>query len=65
MTKYKTLKPGEVGLIKQTEDGRIIQVGVTKEQSEQLQMFLSIISQSSPLVEMDEEWDLEFKNLTK
>ena len=61
--KYSYLKPLEVGLIQQTESGRIIQIGMNPEQSAQLQAFCSIISQESPLIQMGVEYELVFKNL--
>jgi len=50
--KIKNLNPDEVGLVQQLEDGRIIQIGLSVEQSAQLQEFLKIISQGQPLVQM-------------
>ena len=58
---YTHLKTGKVGLIQETKDGRIIQVGLRPHQSEMLQKFLSIISQGEPLIQMGEEYELILK----
>lgn len=34
--KFQVLEPGAVGLIQQTEDGKIIQIGLTMSQSNML-----------------------------
>jgi hypothetical protein len=46
------LEIGKIGLIQETEDGRIRQIGLTLDQSEKLQVFAASISQDSPLVQM-------------
>lgn len=51
-----------VGLVQETEDGRIRQIGLTEEQSKQLQFYVALISQGSPLVQMGEEYDLVLKS---
>jgi len=61
ISKFKSLKTGKVGLIQETEDGRIIQIGLTEMQSNILQNFLAQLSQDSPLVQMGEEYELIFK----
>ncbi len=58
----ENLKRGNIGLIQQTEDGRIIQIGLTPEQSNLLQIFLGTLSKESPLIQLGEEYELEFKN---
>lgn len=60
-SKFETLEPGKIALIQQTNEGRILQVGITKMQSELLQNFLVILSKDSPLVQMGEDWDLILK----
>ena len=62
MAKFETLEPGKVALIEQTKEGRILQIGLTKSQSSMLQTFLAMISEDSPLVQMDEDWDLVLKS---
>ena len=62
MAKFETLEPGRVALIQQTKEGRILQIGLTKSQSSMLQTFLAMISEDSPLVQMDEDWDLVLKS---
>jgi hypothetical protein len=54
-----------VCLIQQKKDGRIYQIALTQEQHKQLQLFLGILSKSSPLVEMGEEHDLLLKSSLK
>ena len=60
--KFSRLEKGKIGLVQETEDGRIIQIGLRPEQSEQLQIFLGILSQSSPLVQMGEDYELILKS---
>jgi hypothetical protein len=59
------LEPGAIGLIRQTEDGRIMQIGLTERQSNCLQEFLVQISKGSPLCLMGEEHDLVLKSTLK
>lgn len=61
MNKFTHLKIGELGLVQQTKDGKIIQIGMSPEQSKQLQAFCGIISQEQPLVQMGEDYELTFK----
>ena len=61
MTKLERLKIGNVGLIQETKDGRIIQIGLTEKQSNMLQVFLAALSKDQPLVQMTEEFDLILK----
>ena len=60
--KFERLEIGKVGLIQETEDGRIIQIGLRSEQSEMLQTFLAVISQDKPLVQMGEDYELVLKS---
>ncbi|HKJ32803.1 MAG TPA: hypothetical protein VKA34_13295, partial [Balneolales bacterium] len=61
MTKLERLKIGNVGLIQETKDGRIIQIALTEKQSNMLQVFLAALSKDQPLVQMTEEFDLILK----
>lgn len=63
MTKFETLEPGQIALIQQTKEGRILQIGLTTAQSKMLQNFLAILSKESPLVQMGEDWDLILKGV--
>ena len=56
------LENGEIGLVQQTPTGRIIQIGMTPEQSRVLQAFLGSLSQESPLIQLGNEFELIFKN---
>lgn len=58
MVEFVHAKVGSICLIQEKEDGRISQIGLTPEQSELLQIFLSSLSKESPLVMMSEEYDL-------
>jgi hypothetical protein len=60
--KVETVSVGTIALIQQTETGRILQVAMTEEQSKMLQILLASISQSIPLVQMGEEYDLVLKS---
>ena len=60
--KFTRLELGKIGLVQETEDGRIIQIGLRPEQSEMLQIFLATISQGKPLVQMGEDYELILKS---
>ena len=62
MSNFENLEPGNIALIQQTPEGRILQIGITQAQSQMLQIFLASISQESPLVQMGEEYDLVLKS---
>jgi len=63
-TNFSYLENGEVGII-QIDGDRVVQLGLTIEQSKMLQIFLASISQSSPIVKMGEEHDLTLKHKAK
>ena len=63
--KFSRLELGKIGLLQETEDGKIVQIGLRPEQSEQLQIFLGILSQSYPLVQMGENYELILKSECK
>ena len=58
---FKNLESGKIGLITQSDDGIIKQIGLTQDQSDMLQAFLSAISKDKPLVFMPDEYDLRLK----
>jgi hypothetical protein len=60
--KIETVDVGTVALIQQTETGRILQVAMSKEQSQMLQIFLASLSQSQPLIQMGKDHDLILKS---
>jgi hypothetical protein len=62
MAKFERAEIGRLCLVKETEDGRIMQIGMTEEQSKMLQVYCAMISQKSPLVEVGEQYDLVLKN---
>ena len=62
MAQFERAEIGSICLIKETEDGRIVQVGMTEAQNKMLQFFLaSITSKEQPLVIMGEDFDLVLK----
>jgi len=65
MNKFETVEVGTIALIQQTEDGRILQIGITPEQSNILQFFLAKLSEESKLIQMPEEYDLVLKSTLK
>lgn len=62
MANFERLNIGDIGLVQETEDGRIRQIGSTEAQSKQLQFYVALISKESPLVQMGEEYDLILKS---
>ena len=65
MAKFERLNIGAVGLVQETEGGRIRQIGLTGEQSNMLQVLVASISSGSPLVQLGEEYDLVLKSELK
>lgn len=59
---FERLKLGEIGLVQETEDGKIIQIGLTTAHSKLLQIFLASLSQEHPLVQMGEDYELILKS---
>ena len=62
MATFETVDVGTIALIQQTESGRILQIGITQEQSNMLQFFLAKMSETSKLIQMPEEYDLVLKS---
>ncbi|MFD0762993.1 hypothetical protein ACFQZW_12955 [Lutibacter aestuarii] len=62
MAKFERTKIGNLALVQETKDGRIRQIGLTKEQSDMLQVYCAMLSKDQPLVQMGEEYDLVLKN---
>jgi len=62
MASFERLELGKIGLVQETEDGRIVQIGLRAEQSEMLQLFLATISKDNPLVVMGEDYELVLKS---
>jgi hypothetical protein len=65
MAIFETVEVGKIALIQQTEEGRILQIGLTPEQSDTLQLFLAMLSKNSKLIRMSEEHDLVLKSSLK
>lgn len=62
MATFSELEVGKIALIQQDTQGNIIQIGLTKDQSEMLQLFLASISKESKLVKMPESYNLVLKS---
>ena len=58
MKNFKHLEIGKIGLIQQTKDGVIRQIGLTEEQSSMLQIFLATLSKEEPLHALPKEYNL-------
>ena len=65
MAQFERTEIGNLALVQETEDGRIRQIGLTEEQSKQLQFYCALISKNQPLVQMGKEYDLVLERLTK
>ena len=65
MATFETVDVGTIALIQQTEEGRILQIGLTVAQSNMLQFFLAKLSEESKLIQMPEEYDLVLKSSLK
>jgi len=65
MATFETVDVGTIALIQQTEEGRILQIGLTVDQSNMLQFFLAKLSEESKLIQMPEEYDLVLKSSLK
>lgn len=59
--KFQLAQRGEICLIQQDETGRILQIGLTLEQSKMLQHILASMSNEQQFVKMSEEHDLVLK----
>lgn len=62
MINIQTIPLGEIGLVQQSPEGRIVQIGLNPQQHNLLQVFLAAISEDKPLVQMGEEYDLIYKD---
>ena len=62
MAQFENAKAGTIALIQQQENGRILQIALTEQQSNMLQFFLASMSKGNPLVQMPEDYDLILKS---
>ena len=62
MAQFERTTIGNLAIVQETEDGRIRQIGLTEEQSKQLQFYCGLISTKQPLVQMGEEYDLVLRS---
>jgi len=62
MANFSQLEVGKIALIQQDDNGNIIQIGLSKDQSEMLQLFLASLSKESKLVKMPEDYNLVLKS---
>lgn len=56
---------GSINLCKETEDGRIVQIGLTAEQHQMLQAVLSAMSKEQQFIQLPPEYDLVRKSEVK
>jgi hypothetical protein len=56
--KIKPAEIGRLGLIQENQDGSISQIGLTHEQSEALQICVSLIADGKPLVRLPKHFNL-------
>jgi hypothetical protein len=61
MENFQNLEIGKIGLIQETADGRITQIGLTQHQSDLLQELVKVLS-DKPLIRLPKEYDLKLKN---
>lgn len=61
MEKFIEVKKGDIALIQQQENGDICQIGLTKEQSKMLQIFLASLSKESKLILLPKQFNLYLK----
>jgi hypothetical protein len=54
----KNAEVGRIGLIQQQDDGSIIQLGMSEEQSDMLQLLVASISSDKPLVKLPSKYNL-------
>lgn len=64
MANFDFLKDGEIGLI-MTENGRIIQLGLTVDMHRTITSVIAACSKETPLVKMGEDHDLVLKSTVK
>lgn len=62
MINFETMPPGTFGLVCQSKDGTIKQIGMTQDQSQILQLFLASMSKEKPFINMPSNFDLTLKN---
>jgi hypothetical protein len=61
MSQFERAEFGTICLIQESQDGRIVQIATTAEQSKMLQILLASMSKEQPFVQMGEEYDLVLK----
>lgn len=64
MANFDFLKDGEIGLIT-TENGRIVQLGLTVDMHRTITAVIAACSKETPLVKMGEDHDLVLKSTVK
>jgi len=64
MKNFDFIKDGEIGLIT-TDNGRIVQLAVTKEIHQTIMILIGSLSKENPLIKMGEEHDLVLKSTVK
>jgi len=62
MATFSELEKGRIALIRQLDNGDIQQIGLTKEHSDMLQLFLASMSKEYKFIAMPEEYNLVLKS---
>jgi len=60
--KFTELEQGKVALIMQTDNGDIVQLGLTPNQSDMLNAFVAAMSKEEKLVQLPKDFNLTLKN---
>jgi hypothetical protein len=59
---FKELNENKVGLIQRDKDNNIVQLRMTEQQSDMLQMFILTMNNQNPIEKASSEFDLILKN---
>jgi hypothetical protein len=59
MPQFESLKPNQIGLISQDENGTIYQIALTEEQSQTINAIAAMMSKEKPLMRLPKEYDLK------
>lgn len=59
---FTKAEDGDIFLVQRKEDGRLVQIGISKKQHSALQLFLAALSKDDPFLQAGKEYDLELKN---
>jgi hypothetical protein len=62
MPKFESLKPNQIGIISQDDNGIIYQIALTEEQSQMLNAVVAMLSKEKPLIRLPKEYNLILEN---